>query len=115
MILYSNCKEKFCLGHSWELYGQGQHNLSATLAQDLLFQRLFHIIIFLVSSESLTNDLTHGVAFENLAHDEMGDIARPRSGSLPAVQFAEDSGDSDKEVSRSEILKYRLDLLPFLP
>lgn len=49
------------------------------------------------SLESLTNDLTHGVAFENLAHDEMGDIARPRSGSLPAVQFAEDSGDSDKE------------------
>ena len=69
----------------------------------------------MVSSDSLTNDLTHGVAFENLAHDEMGDIARPRSGSLPAVQFAEDSGDSDKEVSRSEILKYRLYLLPFLP
>ena len=62
----------------------------------------------------LTNDLTHGVAFENLAHDEM-DIQRPRSGSLPAVQFAEDSGDSDKEVSRTEILEYSLNLLPFLP
>ncbi|KAJ7325632.1 neurotransmitter receptor transport postsynaptic membrane to endosome [Desmophyllum pertusum] len=50
------------------------------------------------SLEMLTNDLTHGIAFENLAHDDMEDIDRPRSGSLPAVQFAEDSDkDSDKE------------------
>lgn len=53
-----------------------------------------------MSSEMLTNDLTHGVAFENLAHEDIEDIERPRSGSLPAVQFAEDSDrDSDKEVS----------------
>lgn len=47
----------------------------------------------------ITNDLTHGIAFENLAHDDADDqIPRPRAGSLPVVQFAEDSDHSDKEV-----------------
>jgi len=48
----------------------------------------------------LTNDLTHGFAVDNLAMDDTEEVARPRSGSVPAVQFADDSDrDSDKEVS----------------
>ena len=48
----------------------------------------------------LTNDLTHGFAVDNLAMDDTEEVERPRSGSVPAVQFAEDSDrDSDKEVS----------------
>ena len=53
-------------------------------------------------SEMLTNDLTHGFAIDNLAmdDDDTEEIERPRSGSVPAVQFADDSDrDSDKEVS----------------
>ena len=47
----------------------------------------------------LTNDLTHGFAVDNLAMDETEEVERPRSGSVPAVQFADDSDkDSDKEV-----------------
>ena len=50
--------------------------------------------------EMLTNDLTHGFAVDNLAMDDTEEVERPRSGSVPAVQFAEDSDrDSDKEVS----------------
>ena len=46
----------------------------------------------------ITNDLTHGIAFENLAHED-ADEDRPRSNSLPpVVQFADDSDHSDKEV-----------------
>ena len=50
----------------------------------------------------ITNDLTHGIAFENLAHeDEDEEVNRPRSGSLPVVQFAADDSDhSDKEVGQ---------------
>ena len=55
---------------------------------------------FFICSEMLTNDLTHGFAVDNLAMDEAEDVERPRSGSVPAVQFADDSDkDSDKEVS----------------
>lgn len=53
----------------------------------------------------LTNDLTHGFAIDNLAMDDTEEMERPRSGSVPAVQFADDSDrDSDKEVS--EIIQY---------
>ena len=46
----------------------------------------------------IANDLTHGIAFENLAHED-ADEDRPRSNSLPpVVQFADDSDHSDKEV-----------------
>lgn len=58
----------------------------------------------------LTNDLTHGFAVDNLAMDDTEDVERPRSGSVPAVQFADDSDrDSDKEVS--EIISYQKKLL----
>lgn len=54
---------------------------------------------FFICSEMLTNDLTHGFAVDNLAMDETEEVERPRSGSVPAVQFADDSDkDSDKEV-----------------
>ena len=48
----------------------------------------------------ITNELTHGIGFENLAHEDPGEIevTRPRSGSEPVVQFADDSDHSDKEV-----------------
>ncbi|XP_078383330.1 protein scribble homolog isoform X2 [Oculina patagonica] len=51
------------------------------------------------SLEMLTNDLTHGFGMDNLAMEETEEIERPRSGSAPAVQFADDSGgESDKET-----------------
>ena len=61
------------------------------------------IIDFFISClEMITNDLTHGIAFENLAHeDDEEEVNRPRSGSEPVqVHFAgaDDSDHSDKEV-----------------
>lgn len=65
----------------------------------------------------LTNDLTHGFAVDNLAMDETEEVERPRSGSVPAVQFADDSDkDSDKEVrgfflySINFVYEYLIDL-----
>ncbi|XP_068737524.1 protein scribble homolog [Montipora capricornis] len=51
------------------------------------------------SLEMITNELTHGIGFENLAHEDPGEVevTRPRSGSEPVVQFADDSDHSDKE------------------
>lgn len=48
----------------------------------------------------ITNDLTPAMGFENLAQDdhEPEEIMRPRSGSEPVVQFADESDHSDKEV-----------------
>lgn len=51
------------------------------------------------SLEMITNELTPAMGFDNLAQDdhEPEDIMRPRSGSEPVVQFADDSDHSDRE------------------
>lgn len=51
------------------------------------------------SLEMITNELTPAMGFDNLAQDdhEPENIMRPRSGSEPVVQFADDSDHSDRE------------------
>jgi len=84
-------------GLAWEKFhfGMSLERENPPLASSRVLLKFFFIF-----SEMLTNDLTHGFAVDNLAMDDTEEVARPRSGSVPAVQFADDSDrDSDKEVS----------------
>lgn len=68
-----------------------------------LYNNYLFLFLCVVGLEMITNELTPAMGFDNLAQDdhEPEDIMRPRSGSEPVVQFADDSDHSDREVQNA--------------